>query len=113
MTRQRRESSAAANQSLPEAQRLKQMQADKEFALDAARRKGLWPGQPSVELAASQLYETLLDFNLDHLKNRLRKKPEIYTTLLGALVRLSQADAQQRKLELELQEHRDKVAEQK
>src|SRR2546425_12820221 len=91
MSNQTKVPSAASTQSC-DRKRLAEMQSDKEFALDAARRKALWPGQPSVDLAASQLYETLLDFNLDHLKKRLRKKPEIYTTLLGALVRLSQAD---------------------
>ena len=93
--------------------RLKEMEAEKEFALEAARSEAKGSAQRGVALAAGQLYETLLDFDVAQLKKCLKANPKSYPALVGAIARLSQAEGHQRKLELELIKHQDKVAEQK
>src|SRR5260221_486062 len=96
----------------PPQERLMEMKAQAKFALSVAAKKKRRPNA-SVELSAGQIYETLQDFEVNDLKECLKKDPEMYTKIVAAIARLSQADLQQRKLELELRKYRDQVAEQK
>src|SRR5438046_2944280 len=91
---------AGSGRSRVSRKRLKEMEAEKEFALEAAQSEGKGSAQRGLAVAAGQLYETLLDFDVAQLKKCLKANPKSYPALVGAIARLSQAEGHQRKLEL-------------
>jgi hypothetical protein len=61
---------------LKEQERLADMAAKREFALQIVREnEGSKLHEATLHLAASQLYEALTDFDLGHLKDLLKEKP--------------------------------------
>lgn len=92
---------------LAEQDRLADMQAKREFALEVVRQnEGSTIHEASLQLAASQLYEVVSEFDLDGLKADLRDSPKNYGLVVDALTKLSKGG-------LEFAKYRDRVAEQK
>jgi hypothetical protein len=92
---------------LKEQERLADMAAKREFALQIVREnEGSKLHEATLHLAASQLYEALTDFDLGHLKDLLKEKPENYAAIVNSLAKLSKGA-------LDQQKYRDLVADQK
>jgi len=94
-------------------ERLEEMRHQQEFAVELARQHDHSYQQGSLIMAASQINQALDGFDIRELKEKLADKPEFHVTLVDALVRIDRATVAERKLELELRKHQDKVAEQK
>src|SRR6185369_10599541 len=84
-----------------------------ELAVELARKNGSALQEANLALAASQICETLQDFDVKELKAKLQEKPEFYAVLVSAISRLSSASVAERKLQLELTKYQDKVAQQR
>jgi hypothetical protein len=92
---------------LKEQDRLEDMQAKREFALEIVRQnEGSQLHQASLQLAASQLYEALTDFDITSLKVLLQEKPENYAQIVNSLAKLSKGA-------LDIERFKEQVAEQK
>lgn len=88
-------------------ERLADLQAKREFAIEVVRENaGSDIHEAALQVAASQLYEVITEFDLASIKQRLVDKPESYTDLVTALSKLS-------KNGLDYAKYRDRVAEQK
>ena len=96
-------------------ERLEEMRLRQEFALDLAGLNGNQDclQQAALIMAASHLFETLEDFDITALKNKLADHPELYGMMIDAITKLSRAGLGERKLQLEFTKYRDKVAAQK
>jgi hypothetical protein len=92
---------------LAERSRFDHMEADRDFALELVRAgEGNKLGEAAQVLAASQLFNTLREFDIGSLKELLADKPENYAPIVNALSKISQS-------QLAAQKYRDLVAEQK
>ena len=92
---------------LKEQARLDDMRAKREFAMEIVKQnEGSKLHEATLHLAASQLYETLVDFDLHNLKELLADKPENYAAIVNSLAKLSKGA-------LDQQKYRDLVQEQK
>ena len=90
---------------LKEQSRLNDMQAKREFAMEIVRQnEGSKLQEATLHLAASQLYETLTEFDIGSLKELLAEKPENYALIVNALAKLSKGS-------LEIERYKDMVAE--
>ena len=69
--------------------------------------------QVTFILGTSQLHEVFQEFNARLLSECLRAKPELYPRLLESLCKMKWADVRERKLQLQLTQYKDKMAEQK
>jgi hypothetical protein len=77
---------------LKEQERLEDMRAKREFALEVVRQnEGSKIHEATLQLAASQLYEVITEFDLGGLKGLLREQPENYARLVNSLAKLSQS----------------------
>lgn len=75
---------------LKEQERLADMQAKREFALEVVKQnEGSKLHEATLHLAATQIYETITEFDLGNLKNLLAEKPENYAALVNSLAKLS------------------------
>ena len=92
-------------------QRLEEMKAQQEFALQLARQNNGAVEQAALAMAASHIYEVLLDFDLRELKDKLHERPELYRLLIENISKLARLAQTERKLQLELQKYQDHVAE--
>jgi hypothetical protein len=92
---------------LKEQERLTDMAAKREFAMEIVKQnEGSKLHEATLHLAASQLYETLTDFDLTSLKDLLKAKPENYAAIVNSLAKLSKGA-------LDMQKYKDLVQEQK
>ncbi len=94
-------------------ERLEEMRSQQEFAVELAREHDHSFQQGSLIMVASQINQTLQDYNIRELKEKLADKPEFYATLVNALVKVDRATHAEKKLQFELTKYQDKVAEQK
>ena len=94
-------------------QRLEDMRARQEFAMELARRGDNSLQEATLVMAASQIYEAVEDFDVQILKTKLKEKPELYGLLIEAISKIGRAGLGERKLQLELTKYQDRVAEQK
>lgn len=95
------------NDWLRDQDRLDDMASKREFALQIVRaNEGSTIHEAALQVAASQLYEVITEFNLDNIKQQLAEKPKLYADLVGSLGKLSHAG-------LEYAKYRDHVVEQK
>lgn len=73
-----------------ENQRLRDMQTKREFALRIVQEnEGGKIHEAGLNLAASQIFELLQDFDVQTLKEQLADDPENYSKLVSALARIS------------------------
>jgi Lhr-like helicase len=92
---------------LKEQARLDDMRFRREFALQIVKENdGSKIHEATLQIAATQLYETLADFDLMPLKELLKEKPENYPKVVNAIAKLSKGA-------LDVQKYKDLVAEQK
>ena len=90
---------------LKERQRLDDMRSKREFALEIVKlNEGGKIHEAGLNLAASQIFELLQDFDVQTLKNQLADDPENYSKLVSALARIS-------KEALGFEKYREQVAE--
>src|SRR5439155_1562623 len=70
--------------------RLEDMRDKREFALDIVRENaGGELQEASIQIAASQIYQILMDYDLRALKKSLKCDPENYARVINALSKLS------------------------
>jgi hypothetical protein len=92
---------------LKEQERLDDMRAKREFALRVVQEnEGSKIHEAGLNLAASQIFELLQDFDVSTLKEQLADDPENYSKVVSALARIS-------KEALGFEKYRQLVAEQK
>ena len=92
---------------LKEQERLDDMRAKREFALRVVQEnEGSKIHEAGLNLAASQIFELLQDFDVSTLKAQLADDPENYSKVVSALARIS-------KEALGFEKYRQLVAEQK
>jgi hypothetical protein len=90
-----------------ENERLRDMQAKREFALRIVQEnEGGKIHEAGLNLAASQIFELLQDFDVSTLKEQLAEDPENYSKVVSALARIS-------KEALGFEKYRQLVTEQK
>jgi len=89
---------------LGEQARLEEMKAKREFAMEIVRQnEGSKIHEAALQIAASQVYEVLNEFDLSSLKDLLAEKPENYAALINGLAKLSKGG-------LEFEKYREQVA---
>ncbi len=87
---------------LKEQERLDDMRAKREFAVDIVRQgDGAMMAKAAQELAASQVYEALSEFNAESLKTLLREKPENFAQLFQAVVKANKGNLDREKFEFD------------
>jgi hypothetical protein len=92
---------------LKEQTRLDDMRAKREFALEIVKQnEGGKIHEAGLNLAASQIFELLQDFDVATLKEQLAEDPENYSKIVSALARIS-------KEALGFEKYRELVAESK
>ncbi len=92
---------------LAEQARLEEMQAKREFALQIVQQnEGSKIHEAALQIAASQVYEVLTEFDLSSLKDLLAEKPENYAQIINGLAKLSKGG-------LEFEKYREQVAQRK
>ena len=92
---------------LAEQARLEEMAFKREFALEIVRQnEGSKLGEAAIQLASTQLYDVISEFNISSLKGLLEEKPENYANVVNALAKLSKGA-------LDIEKYRDLVREQK
>lgn len=92
---------------LKENQRLDDMRAKREFALRiVSENEGGKIHEAGLNLAASQIFELLQDFDVSSMKDKLAENPEEFSKIVSALARIS-------KEALGFEKYRELVAEQK
>jgi hypothetical protein len=76
---------------LEDQRRVKEMDKNREFALNVVKRsKGKAVAEAGLDVAASQLYELLNEFDFAGLKKELTEKPEAYPVIVGILTKVSE-----------------------
>ena len=92
---------------LKEQARLDDMRAKREFALEIVKQnEGGKIHEAGLNLAASQIFELLQDFDVAALKEGLAEDPENYSRIVGALAKIS-------KEALNFEKYRDAVVQAK
>lgn len=92
---------------LKENTRLDDMRAKREFALRiVSENEGGKIHEAGLNLAASQIFELLQDFDVSAMKDKLAENPEEFSKIVSALARIS-------KEALGFEKYREVVAEQK
>lgn len=75
---------------LKEQERLEDMKFKREFALEMAKQnEGSKVAEATVQLAMSQIYDLLTDFDTTALKEAHAQNPKLYVKLLNPLAKLS------------------------
>jgi hypothetical protein len=76
---------------LKQQDRMEYMRTIREFAMEAAKEnEGSVVQEAGVELAAAQIYDLLMDFEPESLKETLKGSPKNYTRIVSVLSRLSE-----------------------
>lgn len=92
---------------LNEQQRLADMKFKREMALEIVRQnEGSKIHEAALQLASSQLYEVISEFDLTSLKELLRDEPENFAQVVNSLAKLSKGA-------LDIEKFRDFVSERK
>jgi len=95
---------------LREQERLSDMQAKREFAMEVVRQnEGSKLHEATLQLAASQLYEVITDFDLAHLKDLLKAKPENYAAIVNSLAKLSKSGLEYEKYRAAVQAAKEAI----
>jgi Lhr-like helicase len=92
---------------LREQERLEEMRLKREMALELVRQnEGSKIHEAAIQLASSQLYEVISEYDLGSLKGLLQEKPENFANLVNSLAKLSKGA-------LDIEKYRDLVKAQK
>jgi hypothetical protein len=86
------------------------MKAKREFALEIVRQnEGSKIHEASLQLAASQLYEVITDFDIEAVKTLLKAAPENYAKIVNALSKLSESALDVEKFKANIAEQKRKI----
>lgn len=95
---------------LLERERLAEMKARREMSLNTVRdHLDDNPHEAVLQLAAAQIYETLNEFDAARLKEMLDERPEHYTQIVNAVVRVSKSAIEIEKMKLNVSEQKRKI----
>lgn len=95
---------------LLEQERLADMKARREMTVNIVKENlDGNPHEAALHLAAAQIYETLNEFDATRLKEMLNERPEHYTQVVNAVVRVSKSAVEIEKLKLNVSEQRRKI----
>jgi hypothetical protein len=98
---------------LREQERLEDMRAKREFAMEIVKaNEGSQIHEATLQLAASQLYEVLTEFDLGNLKGLLAEKPSNYAKIVNALSKLSEGGLKYERYRSEVEERKRAIADQ-
>jgi hypothetical protein len=76
---------------LNEQRRVAQMDKNRELVLKILRRRSSKPiAEKALDVAAAQIYELLMNFQLESLKEKLADDPEIYPEIVETLTKVSE-----------------------
>jgi len=76
---------------LNEQRRVAQMDKNRELVLKILRRRSSKPiAEKALDVAAAQIYELLMNFQLEALKEKLADDPEIYPEIVETLTKVSE-----------------------
>lgn len=82
----------------------------REFALELVKaNEGSQIHEATLQLAASQLYEVLTDFDVGPLKETLADKPGLYPKIVNALAKLSEGGLKYERYRAEVQAAKDRL----
>jgi hypothetical protein len=96
---------------LKEQERLADLQAKREFAFEIVKQnEGSKIHEASLQLAASQLYEVISDYDLTSLKELLADKPANYAKVVNALAKLSSSALDIEKYREQVKAQKDKIS---
>jgi len=93
-----------------EQERLAEMKARRETSVNIV--KDNLDGNPHetvLQLAAAQIYDTLKEFDATRLKELLDDRPEHYTQVVNAVVRVSKSAVEIEKMKLNVSEQKRKI----
>ena len=75
---------------LKEQERLDDMRSKREFAMDIVREnEGSKIHEAGLQIAATQIYEILTDFDVNTIKEKLQGDPENFARVVNAMAKLS------------------------
>jgi hypothetical protein len=95
---------------LKEQERLADMAAKREFALEIVKaNQGSKIHEASLQLAASQIYDVITDFDPSTLKAALTGDPENYARLVNALSKLSEGGLKYERYRQEVEDRKQKA----
>lgn len=89
---------------LNEQERLDDMKAKREFALEVVKQnEGSQIHEAGLQIAATQIYELLSDFDVTTLKEKLAESPENYSRVVNAMAKLSDSGLKYERYHAEVQ----------
>ena len=92
-------------------QRRADMQRTRDLALQIVREGGAEIHEAASQIAASQLYELLDEFDLDRVKARLSDDPKLYTDLIRALASLTKGGVEFARFRAHVNEQKNRIEE--
>lgn len=95
---------------LKEQERFEDMKFKREFALQLVKEnEGSVVHEAGLQVAASQIYELLTDFDVETLKSSLKGDPENYSRIVNAMSKLSESGLKYERYKAEVKAAKDKV----
>jgi hypothetical protein len=95
---------------LNEQARLDDMKARREFAMEIVKtNEGSAVHEAGLQIAASQIYELLSDFDVDTLKEKLQGDPENYSRIVNAMAKLSDSGLKYERYHAEVQAAKSRI----
>lgn len=95
---------------LKDQERLDDMRARREFAMDVVKNnEGSAVHEAGLQIAASQIYELLSDFDVETLKEKLEGDPENYSRVVNAMAKLSDSGLKYERYHAEVQAAKQRI----
>jgi hypothetical protein len=95
---------------LREQERIEDMTRKREFALEiVAKNEGSKIHEATMQIAASQLYEVLTDFDLTELKTLLKNRPQNYAAIVNSLAKVAKQSLETEKFKQHVRDTRERI----
>lgn len=95
---------------LEEQTRLQDMRARREFAMEVVKEnQGSHVHEAGLQIAASQIYELLSDFDVETLKEKLSGDPENFARVVNAMAKLSDSGLKYERYHAEVQAAKERM----
>ncbi len=95
---------------LKEQERFEDMKFKREFALELVKQnEGSVVHEAGLQVAASQIYELLTDFDVESLKKALASDPTNYSRVVNAMSKLSDSGLKYERYKAEVRTAREKI----
>jgi len=96
---------------LKEQERLQDMRAKREFALEIVKaNEGSMIHEAGLQIAATQIYELLQDFDVKTLKEKLAGDPENYARIVNAIAKLNDVGLKFERYREEVSRRKENIA---